>query len=159
MRAQLRDYDFLARYAGDEFVAIIPETEDVSIEELCQRLEKAVTHFVLPIGDGRFARVGISIGAASYPNGGTTLDQIIISADKAMYGVKMLRKRVKEERAEKSQTPPPAADENQPSSPKPIPIRPIEPKPSINKATAIESKPESFVVELDESHIISSAIN
>jgi diguanylate cyclase (GGDEF)-like protein/putative nucleotidyltransferase with HDIG domain len=154
MRAQLRDYDFLARYAGDEFVAIIPETEDVSVEELCQRLEKAVNNFVLPIGDGRFARVGISIGAASYPNGGATLDQIIISADKAMYGVKSLRKQVKEQHAEKAQ----AAAAAQQIQPQPIAIRPIEPQPTINEVP-VESKPESFVVELDESHIISSAIN
>ncbi len=158
MRAQLRDYDFLARYAGDEFVAIIPETEDISVEELCQRLEKAVNDFVLPIGDGRFAQVGISIGAASYPSGGASLDQIIISADKAMYGVKMLRKRLKEQNAEKISQ---AENEQQQaqkldSSPKPITVRPIQPKP---EASAPESNSESFVVELDESHIISSAIN
>ncbi len=154
MRSQLRDYDFLARYAGDEFVAMIPETEDVSVEELCQRLEKAVNGFVLPIGDGRFARVGISIGAASYPGGGTTLDQIIISADKAMYGVKSMRKRVKEQHAEKAKAAAAAA-----AQPKPIAIRPIEPKQPVDKEIPVESKPESFVVELDESHIISSAIN
>ena len=157
MRAQLRDYDFLARYAGDEFVAIIPETEDISVEELCQRLEKSVNDFVLPIGDGRFARVGISIGAASYPNGGGTLDQIIISADKAMYNVKSLRKRSKEQKAEK-----PAPQNGQPSQklqPKPISVRPVEPKPVSREEAAIESNSESFVVELDESHIISSAIN
>ena len=110
---------------------------------------------MLPIGDGSFARVGISIGAASYPNGGTTLDQIIISADKAMYGVKSLRKRAKEQHAEKAQSAAAAAPPAPPVQPKPIPIRPIEPKQEI----PIESKPESFVVELDESHIISSAIN
>lgn len=158
MRAQLRDYDFLARYAGDEFVAIIPETEDISVEELCQRLEKAVNDFILPIGDGRFARVGISIGAASYPNGGASLDQIIISADKAMYGVKMLRKRLKEQNAEKALPPQnqPTATQKAASAPKPIAVRPLEPKP---EAIVPESNSESFVVELDESHIISSAIN
>jgi diguanylate cyclase (GGDEF)-like protein/putative nucleotidyltransferase with HDIG domain len=157
MRAQLRDYDFLARYAGDEFVAIIPETEDISVEELCQRLEKAVNDFVLPIGDGRFARVGISIGAASYPNSGASLDQIIISADRAMYNVKSLRKRLKEERVEKSQMPP---DEPlQKTAPAPITVRPIEPAPVSNEKIAADSNSESFVVELDESHIISSAIN
>ena len=103
MRGQLRDYDFLARYAGDEFVAIIPETDDISVEELCQRIEKSVNDFVLPVGDGRFAQVGISIGAASYPNGGDSLDQIIISADQAMYGVKILRKQLKEQALEKLQ--------------------------------------------------------
>lgn len=34
MREQLRDYDFLARYAGDEFVAIVPETGNEDTREL-----------------------------------------------------------------------------------------------------------------------------
>ncbi|HEY0460162.1 MAG TPA: diguanylate cyclase [Pyrinomonadaceae bacterium] len=156
MRGQLRDYDFLARYAGDEFVAIIPETEDVSVEELCQRLEKSVNDFVLPIGDGRFARVGISIGAASYPSGGDSLDQIIISADQAMYGVKMLRKHLKEQQAEKPLLAQAAAAA---AAQKPITVRPIQPKPVGAETVATEQLSESFVVELDESHIISSAIN
>ena len=67
MQEQLREYDFLARYAGDEFAAIIPETETDAVRDLCYRLEKAVSEFALPVGDGKFARVGVSIGAASYP--------------------------------------------------------------------------------------------
>jgi diguanylate cyclase (GGDEF)-like protein/putative nucleotidyltransferase with HDIG domain len=159
MRAQLRDYDFLARYAGDEFVAVIPETEDVSVEELCRRLEKSVTDFVLPIGDGRFARVGISIGAASYPNGGGTLDQIIISADRAMYNVKSLRKRLREEKPENSQKQNELPLSEPQPAPKPIAVRSVEPPSLSNEETAAESNSGSFVVELDERHIISSAIN
>lgn len=155
MRAQLRDYDFLSRYAGDEFVAIIPETEEISVEELAGRLEKAVTDFVLPIGDGRFARVGISIGAASYPHGGDTIDQIIISADKAMYNVKSLRKKLRAQETEKlEEQKRQLLSKNQPQ---PIQVRVIEPKKEIEPPA--ESNSESFVVELDESHIVSSAIN
>jgi diguanylate cyclase (GGDEF)-like protein/putative nucleotidyltransferase with HDIG domain len=160
MRSQLRDYDFLARYAGDEFVAIIPETEDISVEELSQRLEKAVNDFILPAGDGKFAQVGISIGAASYPSGGDSLDQIIISADKAMYGVKSLRKHLREQELEKIQQqrqelrPKPSAE----AAPKPIPVRSTEPNVAKEDMHA-ETNSESFVVEVDESHIISSAIN
>lgn len=167
MRGQLRDYDFLARYAGDEFVAIIPETDDISVEELCQRIEKSVNDFVLPVGDGRFARVGISIGAASYPHGGETLDQIIISADKAMYGVKILRKQLKERALEKLEQQKQQQQKQQPlqntlptpPTPKPIPVRSTEPTPVKNEDIMLEPNSESFVVELDESHIISSAIN
>jgi diguanylate cyclase (GGDEF)-like protein/putative nucleotidyltransferase with HDIG domain len=134
MLAQLRDYDFLARYAGDEFVAIVPETGNEEITDLCRRMERAVTEFALPTGDGRFARVGISIGAACYPNHGETLDQIIIAADKAMYRVKAARKEKAMLIAAQSQ--------NQSS------IVPVE-----------EILEENFIVELDESHVISTAIN
>lgn len=163
MKAQLRDYDFLARYAGDEFVAIIPETEDISVEELTTRLEKAVNEFVLPIGDGRFAQVGISIGAASFPHGGDTLDQVIVSADKAMYNVKTLRKRLRDQEREriaeeKRQMHERKKQQQVQHQPKPIAVRPIDVVPATAEEVP-EANSESFVVELDESHIISSAIN
>jgi diguanylate cyclase (GGDEF)-like protein/putative nucleotidyltransferase with HDIG domain len=130
IRGQLRDYDFLARYAGDEFVAIIPETGERDIKDLCQRIERAVSEFKLPVGDGsgRFAEVGVSVGAACYPKAGETLDQVIIAADKAMYSVKATHK-------EKQNIPP---------------VPPLH---------TIEITEDAFVVELDESHIISTAVN
>lgn len=132
MLGQLRDYDFLARYAGDEFVAIVPETDAEGILDLCQRIEKAVNAFVLPVSEGTFARVGISVGAASYPFNGETLDQVVIAADKAMYAVKADRKQAKATRQL------PAIEEIMPRG---------------------DFMAENFIVELDESHIISSAIN
>ena len=137
MTAQLRDYDFLARYAGDEFVAIVPETDQEGIRELSQRIEKAVDEFVLPLGEGKCARVGISIGSACYPNHGETLDQIIIHADKGMYEVKAQRKQ-----SRITQLLPPLSQ----SVPETAPCEDFVPD-------------ENFIVELDESHIISSAIN
>ncbi|MET0751822.1 MAG: diguanylate cyclase [Pyrinomonadaceae bacterium] len=128
MLGQLRDYDFLSRYAGDEFVAIIPETSNDDIKDLCRRMEKAVAEFALPVSDGKSARVGVSVGAACYPNQGETLDQILIAADKSMYRVKAFHKQ--------------AAKTESPSS-----------------VRSEESAAENFIVELDESHVISTAIN
>lgn len=88
LQAQLREYDFLARYAGDEFVAIVQDTTAEQVAELCERIEKAVSHFTLRLAPGKHARVGISVGAASYGTDGDTLDQLIIAADKAMYSAK-----------------------------------------------------------------------
>lgn len=130
MLGQLRDYDFLARYAGDEFVAIIPETGETDIKELCERIEKSVAEFQLPVGDGKFANVGVSLGSACYPKSGETLDQVIISADKAMYSVKATRKKDAKERS--------------------APLMPEQ---------AIQLAEEAIIFELDESHIISSAVN
>lgn len=88
LQAQLREYDFLARYAGDEFVAIVQDLSVVQVEELRERIESAVSRFALHVRGGRHARVGISVGAASYGLHGETLDQLLISADEAMYAVK-----------------------------------------------------------------------
>lgn len=142
MRGQLREYDFLARYAGDEFVAIIPDTTSEGVQELCERMEKAVLAFKLETGDGRFAQVGVSIGAAGYRGKGETLDQVIIAADQAMYSVKAAHK----QKHNDSQVSP---EELEVVSVKNVAATPQK----------IEINEESFVVELDESHIISTAIN
>lgn len=92
IRRQLRDYDFLARYGGDEFVAVVPETDDEGVKELSGRIEEAVKTFVLRVGEDSFAKVGVSIGAASYPGSGETFDQVVIAADKAMYLAKAAHK-------------------------------------------------------------------
>lgn len=93
MRKQLRDYDFLARYAGDEFLAIVPDLSDEAVRDLCERIEAAVSAHKIQITDNSFARVGVSIGTAAYPNFGENLDQLIVAADKEMYAVKATHKK------------------------------------------------------------------
>src|SRR6185369_16348884 len=88
VHAQLREYDFLARYAGDEFVAIVPDVAFDQVEELRERIERIVSDFSIQVrGQGR-ARVGISVGAAIYGTDGESLDQLVIAADQAMYRAK-----------------------------------------------------------------------
>ena len=92
IQGQLREYDFLARYGGDEFVAIVQELVASQVEELCARVEKAVSDFSLHVrGNGR-ARVGISIGTANFGSDGESLDQLLVSADQAMYRTKSAHK-------------------------------------------------------------------
>lgn len=92
IQAQLREYDFLARYAGDEFVAIVQELAESQVEELRVRIENAVSKFSLHAGGDQHARVGISIGTATYGINGETLDQLLVAADQAMYRVKSSHK-------------------------------------------------------------------
>jgi diguanylate cyclase (GGDEF)-like protein len=88
IQAQLRDYDFLARYAGDEFVAIVQELGENQVEDLTQRVETAVSEFSLHVRGGGKARVGISVGTSTYGADGETLDQLLVAADQAMYRAK-----------------------------------------------------------------------
>ncbi len=92
VEAQLREYDFLARYAGDEFVAVVQELVGSQVEELQSRIENAVSRFSLHVRADKRARVGISIGTATYGSDGDTLDQLLIAADQAMYRVKASHK-------------------------------------------------------------------
>ena len=92
IREQLRDYDFLARYGGDEFVALIPDTSPDDVLDLCRRIEDGVSNCKLPVQVDTYASVGVSIGSAGYPAHGETFDQIIVAADKAMYRRKTRRR-------------------------------------------------------------------
>jgi diguanylate cyclase (GGDEF)-like protein/putative nucleotidyltransferase with HDIG domain len=85
---QLREYDFLARYGGDEFVALVQEVVGAQVEDLCMRIESAVSKFSLAVGKNRFAQVGISLGTATFGVDGETLDQLVVAADNEMYRVK-----------------------------------------------------------------------
>ena len=88
IHGQLREYDFLARNGGDEFVALVQEVVGAQVEDLCMRIESAVSKFSLPAGKSRSARVGISIGTATFGVHGETLDQLVIAADNEMYQMK-----------------------------------------------------------------------
>lgn len=92
IQSQLREYDFLARYAGDEFVALVQEVVGIQVNELSMRIENAVSQFFLPAGRGRKARVGISLGTATFGLDGETLDQLLMNADAEMYRVKSTHK-------------------------------------------------------------------
>jgi len=160
MLDQLRDYDFLSRYAGDEFVAIVPEMDKQAVHELCQRMEKAVREFSYDTGNGVSARVGVSLGAAAYPSAGDTLDAILIAADKAMYAVKARRKaRMKQIRAERlaAQRKKEAIIRQKADPAPPIPVREIEVEAPVAKQQPIVVPPkadDAIIVELDESHVV-----
>jgi diguanylate cyclase (GGDEF)-like protein/putative nucleotidyltransferase with HDIG domain len=88
LQDQLREYDFLARYAGDEFVAVVQELSETQVEDLRRRIERAVSRFSLRVHPEAHARVGISVGAARFGEDGETLSALLIAADQAMYSVK-----------------------------------------------------------------------
>jgi diguanylate cyclase (GGDEF)-like protein/putative nucleotidyltransferase with HDIG domain len=92
IHAQLREYDFLARYAGDEFVAILQDLDGPEVAELTERIETAVSDFSLQVRGERRAQVGISLGAATYGQDGESLDHLLIAADQAMYSAKSAHK-------------------------------------------------------------------
>lgn len=92
VHGQLREYDFLARYAGDEFVAILPDAPTDHVDELRERIERTVSGFSIEVRGQGQARVGISVGASLYGADGETLDQLLIAADRAMYRAKSTHK-------------------------------------------------------------------
>ena len=102
LKSQMRGGDTLTRYAGDEFIAILPMTEHQEALLLIERLQSSVgkLRFRVP-GVSGSARVGVSIGAAFYPDDGETLETLMIKADRLMYRNKAARKKQAREGAGK----------------------------------------------------------
>lgn len=139
---QLREYDFLARYGGDEFVALISDAAAEDVADLCGRIEKAVSEFELQVGDGKIAKVGVSLGSASYQGNGTTFDQMIVAADKAMYERKTRRKMINAAAAAV------------------VPSGIAHYVPQVTNGGSVMPEivsSEGFIVELDETHVVRSA--
>jgi diguanylate cyclase (GGDEF)-like protein/putative nucleotidyltransferase with HDIG domain len=88
--SHVRSSDFLSRYAGDEFVAILPVGGD-EVQELSQRMQRAVDRHNFGGADSRLF-VGISVGCACFGADGETLDELLLAADRAMYADKSQRK-------------------------------------------------------------------
>jgi diguanylate cyclase (GGDEF)-like protein/putative nucleotidyltransferase with HDIG domain len=88
--SHIRSSDFVSRYAGDEFVAILQVGQE-EVRELSQRIQRAIDHhdFGSP---GSKLFLGLSIGAASFGVDGETLDELLLAADRAMYADKARRK-------------------------------------------------------------------
>jgi diguanylate cyclase (GGDEF)-like protein len=82
----VRRIDTAARYGGDEFVVLLPETDPTGAFVLAEKIRLGVNAMVLDLPDA--AHPSISIGAVSYPGDGRTADELMISADNAMYASK-----------------------------------------------------------------------
>jgi diguanylate cyclase (GGDEF)-like protein len=151
IRDQLREYDFLARYGGDEFIAIVPDTDSTDVMELARRIEEAVQLFHLDVGDGLTASVGVSIGTACYPIHGEGFDQIVTSADKAMYLTKSFhRKRADEAMRELNGI-------RDPEPTIPAALYDGLPDEIMEFATIKGLSKDGLILEVDETHIVSSS--
>lgn len=83
---RMRATDTLARSGGDEFTVISDVVDERGAQTLVDDLERAVDQpFLL---EGHLVQSGLSIGAALYPDDGTTADELRAVADKAMYVAK-----------------------------------------------------------------------
>jgi diguanylate cyclase (GGDEF)-like protein/putative nucleotidyltransferase with HDIG domain len=156
IKDQMREYDFLARYGGDEFVAIVPETEPADVKRLQRRIEDAVSEYSLPVGDdaGVSVCVGVSIGSANYPGQGDTLDELIVAADRAMYLTKAInRQRVHNTDGSGGDDPDP------PGSPQgggELREEPAAAQEELQEVLYFDHD-EAMIVEVDEASVLSSA--
>ena len=82
LRVNRRSIDTAARYGGDEFALILPETSMNEAQEVARRICDHVAR------DGELPPISVSVGVAAYAQGGETLEALIGAADQALYNSK-----------------------------------------------------------------------
>jgi diguanylate cyclase (GGDEF)-like protein len=87
VQAELRATDVPARYGGDEFIVLLPETPPKGSMDVAERIRNAIAGRPLAI-DGHHLTATVSIGVACYPEDGRTLDALAARADRALYQAK-----------------------------------------------------------------------
>ncbi len=87
-RQCLRGIDTLGRWGGEEFVALLPETDEATALEIAERVRAAVAAHSFSAGGGAY--VTCSLGVAVYPDDADSLSELVEAADKAMYAAKRL---------------------------------------------------------------------
>ena len=84
-----RPGDFFARWGGEEFAVLLPNTDVKGGLHIGEQVRKAVENAVIPNVDGTITRVTISVGVNVHtPRQGSSTDTFIAGADKALYAAK-----------------------------------------------------------------------
>ena len=84
----LRNFDVIARYGGDEFVVVLPETYVKTAARITFRLQRAFQENEFLKEEGLNIRITASFGISGYPEHATTKNDMILLADRAMYRAK-----------------------------------------------------------------------
>jgi diguanylate cyclase (GGDEF)-like protein len=89
----VRNYDLVVRLAGDEFVIVLPETRREQARLVAEKMRAAVEGYVQERRqyDAEFPMMGVSVGAAVFPEDAEDMEQLLVCADRTMYADKRAR--------------------------------------------------------------------
>jgi diguanylate cyclase (GGDEF)-like protein/putative nucleotidyltransferase with HDIG domain len=93
LRTAIRPYDICVRYAGDEFIVVLSGCGADEGERKRQELQRSIEEVLFEARPGKRVPLGISVGAAVFPQDGESYESLLATADSRMYRDKAGRKR------------------------------------------------------------------
>ena len=88
IRSCARETDMVARFGGDEFAVVLPDTGGEGAFAVGERVRDRIAAHKFLAGDGLDIHLTASVGLATLPDAAASAEELIEAADKAMYGVK-----------------------------------------------------------------------
>jgi diguanylate cyclase (GGDEF)-like protein len=87
IKKSIRQNDLPARYGGEEFVVIIPETNEQGAGISAERIRSTIEQHTI-VSLNRELKVTVSIGCSAFPENAPSQQELIDTADKALYAAK-----------------------------------------------------------------------
>jgi diguanylate cyclase (GGDEF)-like protein len=88
IRGSARETDVVARFGGDEFALILPDTGADGAYSVGERIRERIADHIFLTGEGLTIRLTASVGVATLPDVAASADELVHAADAAMYQVK-----------------------------------------------------------------------
>lgn len=82
----MRETNLIARFGGEEFVVLLPDTDSKACQLVAERIRKAIAHMSLPAAKEKsIPQITVSLGIAVYPEHGAALEDVLQASDRALY--------------------------------------------------------------------------
>jgi diguanylate cyclase (GGDEF)-like protein len=91
LKDNTRQSDTVARYGGDEFVVVLPDLGGDEAQRVIERVQSALGANPF-VHNSHELQIGLSIGAASFPDDAQTPQELLTASDRAMYRIKQVKR-------------------------------------------------------------------